>query len=302
MRLTARAPGKVNLCLYLGPTRADGLHELVSLVQPISLADELELTTATDSAGDAVHCPGVEGPNLATAALAAFRAQTGWRGPPQRLEIVKRVPVAAGLGGGSGDAAAALRLAAHAAGRGDPAALARIAFALGADVPAQLTPGVALVTGAGEVVEPIPERASFGVLVLPPRRRLPTADVFRTADGLGLARARAELAELRDALYAALTATDELPPPELLRNDLEPACRALVPAVAEALADARAAGASVAIVSGSGPTVCGLFPGGGGRGRAAAAAAALASRHPGAVAAVPVDAVFAAAGPAVGAP
>ena len=116
--LYARAPGKVNLSLFVGAPRADGLHPLVSVVQAVTVADELTLAPAPDGAtGDEVVCPGVDGPNLAGRALAAFRAATGWDAPPQRLEIVKRVPIAAGMGGGSADAAAALRLAAHAAGR-----------------------------------------------------------------------------------------------------------------------------------------------------------------------------------------
>src|SRR6185312_15266709 len=133
MTLYARAPGKTNLCLFLGGIRADGLHELVSVIEPLSLADELTLeplpggalVAAAPGAGDMgcaagadeVVCAGVEGPNLAGEALAAYRAASGWEGAPLRLAIVKRVPVAAGMGGGSGDAAAALRLVAHAAGR-----------------------------------------------------------------------------------------------------------------------------------------------------------------------------------------
>src|SRR3954449_4595581 len=100
--MTERAPGKVNLSLYVGAPRADGLHPLVSVVQPVSLADELTLEPAPGAVADEVVCPGVEGENLAGAALAAFREATGWDAPPQRLTIAKRVPVAAGLGGGAG--------------------------------------------------------------------------------------------------------------------------------------------------------------------------------------------------------
>jgi 4-diphosphocytidyl-2-C-methyl-D-erythritol kinase len=291
VRLVALAPGKVNLCLHLGPTRSDGLHQLVSLVQPVSLADEL---TLTDGAGeDEVVCPGVAGPNLALAALRAFRAETGWDGPPCRLTIAKRVPVAAGMGGGSGDAAAALRLVAHAAGRpGDPV-LDAIASRLGADVPAQIRPGLALVGGAGEAVEAVPDRDHSGVLVLPLPEPLLTAEVFREADRLGLGRPSNELDERGAALAAALAATDELPPAELLVNDLEPAARSLRPAIAGALEAAREAGAAHAMVSGSGPTVFGLFPGAEGPALAGAAAAALVARFAGAAAAVPVDAAFA---------
>ena len=114
-RLRCLAPGKVNVCLFIGQARADGSHPLVSLVQPVSNADEQELGPA-DGDVDEVVCPDVDGENLAARALARFRERTGWDGPPVRIAITKRVPVAAGMGGCSGDAAAALRLAYAAAG------------------------------------------------------------------------------------------------------------------------------------------------------------------------------------------
>ena len=310
MTLAALAPGKVNLCLFLGPTRADGLHELVSLIEPLSLADELTLeelpgaamVAAAPGVGDAgcaagedeVVCAGVEGPNLAAEALAAYRAASGWDGPPQRLRIVKRLPVAAGMGGGSGDAAAALRLAAYAAGRPADPLLAHLAPRLGADVPSQLEPGLVLVGGAGAEVEPVPARAPHGVLVLPSAHALSTADVYREADRLGLPRLPAELAQRRAALQAALAAGPQLPPAELLVNDLEPAARSLCPSIDAALAAARTAGAAHALVSGSGPTVVGIFPGADGLAAARAAADALRGAHPGASAAHPVAGEFAA--------
>src|SRR3954467_7205610 len=164
MTLYARAPAKVNLCLYVGTPREDGLHPLVSVVQALSLADELTLEPAEH---EEVVCPGVEGPNLAGRALQLFREHTGWDGPPQRLTIEKRIPVAAGMGGGSSDAAATLRLAAHAAGLPVPAELGP---RLGADVPSLLRPGRVLMTGAGGArrgapVPGSPRRAR------PPRRR-----------------------------------------------------------------------------------------------------------------------------------
>jgi 4-diphosphocytidyl-2-C-methyl-D-erythritol kinase len=307
MTLTALAPGKVNLCLYLGQTRADGLHELVSVIEPLSLADELTLeplpggapVVAAVGAGDMgcaagtdeIVCAGVEGPNLAGAALATFRAASGWDGPPLRLTIVKRVPVAAGMGGGSGDAAAALRLVAHAAGRpaGDPL-LARLAPRLGADVPSQVAPGPVLIGGAGEDVRPLPPLPPYGVLVLPSPHALATPDVFHEADRLGLQRDAAGLAERRREVEAAL-ARGELPDPV---NDLEPAARALCPSIDDALTAARAAGADRALVSGSGPTVVGIFLGAEGPAAAEAAAAELRPRFPGATGAHPVDAAFAA--------
>lgn len=275
----ALAPGKVNLSLFVGAPRADGLHPLVSVVQPVSLADELTLGPAGPGATeDEVACPGVEGPNLAGRALAAFRAATGWDGPPQRLQVRKRVPVAAGMGGGSGDAAAALRLAAHAAGGVPEALLHELAVGLGADVPSQLAPGRVLMTGAGEHVEPLPAPEPFGLLIVPLDAALSTPAVYGAFDRLGGGRAPAEL----ERLAAEARAGD--PPPAV--NDLQDAARALCPAIDAALADVRAAGADPVLVSGSGPTVFGRVPAGVEAAREAARA--LAARHPRAVAAGPV--------------
>lgn len=246
-----QAPAKLNLCLYLGGRRADGLHELCSLFEPLALADVLRVGAAD---ADEVRCPGVEGENLAARALAALR-ERGWERPPLRIEIEKRVPVAAGLGGGSGDAAAVLRLA-----RGEVDGLAEIAAGLGADVPSQLDPALALVRGVGELIEPLPEPAPHAALLLPDGGGLSTAAVFAEADRLGLGRGPGELEELAARLRVAAGAgASPLAYPELLVNDLEPAARSLRPAIAAALEQLRAAGAPVAVLSGSGPTAVGLF-------------------------------------------
>jgi 4-diphosphocytidyl-2-C-methyl-D-erythritol kinase len=250
------APAKVNLCLYVGQARADGRHELVTVFQPIGLADEVELEPAgLGSAMDRVICPGVEGENLATLALRRFRERTGWKGAPLRLRIEKRIPVAAGMAGGSADAGAALRLVARAAGIEDDALLREIAAELGADVAAQVRPRRYLATGVGERLTPLPPPAPYGVLVIPSRAELSTADVYREADRQGLPRDAAGLAA---KLRAVSTAAGDLPD-ELIINDLEPAARALCPEIDAALATARRVGAERVLVCGSGPTVIGLF-------------------------------------------
>ena len=260
----ALAPAKINLGLFVGPTRADGKHELVSVMQSISLADELTLEHAPDPAGgDQVLCPGVEGPseqNLAARALAAFRRATGWQAPALRLTIRKRIPVAAGLGGGSADAAAALRLAAYASGVGDLDLLRKLGAELGADVPAQIAPGRWLATGAGEILAELPPpNPSFAVLVLPVDGALSTAAVYAQADRLGPLRDPRFLKESARQLHAALDLGNQAPPPQLMVNDLEPAARALCHAIGPALQQARDGGADLAFLSGSGPTVIGLF-------------------------------------------
>ncbi len=250
MRLSA--PAKLNLCLYLGPRREDGLHELCSLFESLALADSIEVVEAER---DEVLCPGVEGENLAMQALAALREE-GWQGPPLRIEIEKRTPVAAGLGGGSADAAAVLRLAA-----GEVAGLEQIAVRLGADVPSQLVPALALVRGAGEEVERLPAPAPHAVVLLPGGGGLSTAEVFAEADRLGLGRDGEELDRLAAELRAAAGAgASPLDYPELLVNDLEPAARSLRPEIGVALDALRDAGASQALLTGSGPTAFGLFP------------------------------------------
>jgi 4-diphosphocytidyl-2-C-methyl-D-erythritol kinase len=245
------APAKLNLCLYLGARREDGLHELCSLFEPLALADLIEVSEAAE---DEVICAGVEGENLALRALRALR-EHGWESPPLRIEIEKRTPVAAGLGGGSADAAAVLRLAA-----GEVAELEQIAAALGADVPSQLTPALALVRGAGERIERLPEPQRHAVVLLPGGGGLSTVDVFAEADRLGLGRGEEELEELAMRLRSAAGAGAlPLAYPELLVNDLEPAALSLRPRIAASLDSLRAAGARPALITGSGPTAFGLF-------------------------------------------
>jgi 4-diphosphocytidyl-2-C-methyl-D-erythritol kinase len=253
VRLQTRAPGKINVCLFLGPTREDGRHELVSIMQSVTLADRLRLESGDGR--DEVDCPGVEGDNLVTAAIERFRAATGWDGDAVKISIDKRIPVAAGMAGGSADAAAALRLLARAAGIKDRDLLRDIATGLGADVPAQVKPGRVLATGAGEQVERVPGVSRYAVLVVPADGPLLTADVFREADRLGLPRSAGKLERALRDVRAGLPDL----PDELCINELQPAALSLRPELERTLARVREAGADVAMVSGSGPTVLGLF-------------------------------------------
>jgi 4-diphosphocytidyl-2-C-methyl-D-erythritol kinase len=254
-------------------------------MQSISLADELTLAPcAAASGGDEIRCPGVPGDadeNLAARALRAFREATGRPRAPQRLTIVKRIPVAAGLGGGSADAAATLRLLRRACGVGDARLLADIAQSLGADVPAQVAPGRWLAGGAGERLERLPApSAPLELLVLPLAGGLSTAAVYREADRLGLPRSRRLLARRATELRQALAGGAPLPEARLLHNDLQRAACSLQPAVERVLAAARQAGAHASFVSGSGPTVVAAFAGPGARGQARRAAALLSGRVP----------------------
>lgn len=249
--MTLRAPAKLNLCLHLGPRREDGRHELASLIVPLSLADRIAVS---DSEADEVVCPGVEGPNLAARALASLR-ERGWERPPVRVEIEKRIPVAAGLGGGSADAAAVLRLAG-----GEVDGLEEIAAELGADVPSQIHPSLAVLRGAGERVEELPRPGEFGLVLIPSDDGLSTADVYAEGDRLGLGRSPDELDELAARIAdRAGSGRSPLSYPELLVNDLEHAALSLRPEIREALDALRDAGAATALVTGSGPTAFGVF-------------------------------------------
>jgi 4-diphosphocytidyl-2-C-methyl-D-erythritol kinase len=246
-----KAHGKVNLCLLVGAPRTDGLHPLVSIFQPTKLADEVTLGPASpaevvalaraggDEPRDLIVCPGVSGENLALRALTEFRAATGWDGPSQRITIEKRIPIAGGMAGGSADAAAVLKLASQAAGIPIPPELP---MRLGADVPALLANQRALVTGAGEHVEPAPGE-HLDLVVVPLPAQLTAAEVYRAFDILALARSDEELASLKDD------------PPVV--NDLEPAARRLCRAIDPALEALHIAGATYPMVTGSGPTVFG---------------------------------------------
>ena len=243
------APAKVNLILQVGARRADGLHDICSLFASLDLADELRFEEAER---DEVVCPGVPGDNLVSAALAAFRREAAL--PPLRVMIDKRIPVAAGMGGGSADAAAALRAANAIAGDPfEPDALRRMGAAIGADVPSQVEPRHALVTGAGEHVEPLALPGMTLVLV-PVGDGLSTAAVYAEADRIRSTRPQLDPDAVRTLAGAPLAALARG-----LENDLEAAALSLRPELARTLAALGEAGALAARITGSGPTAFGVF-------------------------------------------
>ena len=191
------------------------------------------------------------------------------------------MPVAAGLGGGSADAAAVLRLA-----RGRVEGLRAIAAGIGADVPSQLQPRACLVAGAGEVIEPVPPPGEHGIVLIPQAEGLATAEVYAEADRLGTPRGESELEAIRRRLRDAV---DERKSPiayrEHLVNDLQPAAISLRPEIEDALAALAETGAAHAMVTGSGPTAFGLYPT---ADEALAAAKGLRERFPKAMATAPL--------------
>lgn len=253
------APAKVNLALHVTNRRADGYHELESLVVFAGVADELVARPAKRDSlkvtGPFAAAAGNGDSNLVSRAVAAFRAR--W---PDHLEtglafeLVKNLPVAAGLGGGSADAAAALRLLA-ALGEADiPLAdLSAIALTLGADVPACLLSQPTEVRGVGEILHPLRAFPKTHIVLVNPLVPVVTADVFR--------RLQSRQNPPLPALPAPLTR-----PAELglwlaeTRNDLEPPALSLVPAIGELIAElGEFDGCMLSRMSGSGGTVFGLF-------------------------------------------
>jgi len=247
------AYAKLNLVLHVGRPREDGLHPICSVMASIDLADEV---TAEPSANgqDTVECRGVPGDNLAARALTEFRSRAGAELPPLAVLIDKRIPVAAGLGGGSADAAAVLRIANELAG--GPLAreeLVRLAADLGSDVPSQLDPCHALIQATGERIERI-ELPPLSAVLIPDAQGLSTAAVYAELDRLEAWRADLDPDPLRGLAGSG--------PEELvaaLENDLQPAALSLRPNLESRLDALRAAGTLGAAVSGSGPTCFGLF-------------------------------------------
>jgi 4-diphosphocytidyl-2-C-methyl-D-erythritol kinase len=264
--LTEPAPAKVNLFLHIVGRRVDGYHLLDSLAVFTEAGDVLQAAEA-----DALSLR-LEGPfagglaaeldNLVLRAARALAAETGIaaRG---RLVLQKNLPVASGIGGGSADAAAALRLLCRLwRTTPDADALARIAAGLGADVPVCLASRAARMGGIGEHLDPAPSLPDCGIVLVNPGAPLATADVFRTRqDGWSPAALLPGTWSDTAAMAADLGA---------LRNDLEPAAINLQPVIGDVLgALSGVAGCLLARMSGSGATCFGLFADAGAAARAA---------------------------------
>lgn len=270
------APAKINLCLFVGPVRdRDGRHELVTVFQALDLVDLLDAEQDETLPTDVVECPGVVGRNLAADAIAAYRAETGWDGAPIRLRIAKRIPIAGGMAGGSADAAAALRIAAAFAGDTDRARLESIATPLGADVPSQVTGRRSTGTGAGETLRRSAARPDWEAVVLPIDAELSAGAVYAEADRLVEPRSHEEIRDLQVAVHQAERGIG-VEQAGLAINDLQTAARKLCPEIDDAISLLQEHGAEHAMVSGSGPTVVGLFA----PGTATAVQAAIATGRP----------------------
>jgi len=252
-----RAPAKINLALHVVGRRADGYHDLETLVVFADIGDRL--TIVDGDGGDTFALTGafadavpVGGGNLAVAALRAMRQMAPL--PPLSLSLEKNLPVAAGMGGGSADAAAVVRLLARRAGIGpsDPA-LQRLAAGLGADVPMCLAGRPLIARGRGERLHLLPGMPALFAVLVNPGVAVPTPDVFG-------ALARRDNPPLPD-LPAAFDGADLAGWLARTRNDLEAPALRLAPAIGDVLAmlggfeECR-----LARMTGSGATCFGLFP------------------------------------------
>jgi 4-diphosphocytidyl-2-C-methyl-D-erythritol kinase len=243
--MRAPAAAKINLALVVGPTRDDRKHEVLTVLQRVDLVDRIEIEPAPG-----LRVEGFKGDTLVRTALERLAAAAGV-GPNWRVTIEKHIPVAAGLGGGSSDAATALRLANNSLPEPLPADdLHRLAAGIGADVPFFLAHGPQLGAGDGAHLAPLDLPQDFWVVLLLPRdaTKTSTADVYAAFDARqGAAGWDERRRALLDALAAVKAPTDlaNLPPNDLARSPLAD--------------ELRAAGAFRADVSGAGPALYGLF-------------------------------------------
>ena len=260
------AAAKVNLFLHVTGRRPDGYHLLESLVVFAGIADRISCATSDvltlTVTGPFAPALGAEPNNLVLRAARLLAAESGMR-PTGALILDKQIPVASGIGGGSSDAAAALRLLCR-VWRRDPegTTLDRIASRLGADVPVCLHNRPSLMRGVGEQLLPAPTLPNCGLVLVNPGVPLATASVFRARAG-GYS-PEALLPQGWDTAQAMAASLAEL------RNDLEAPAIGLVPVIADVLeAIADTSGCLLTRMSGSGATCFGLF----GNAKEAAAAA-----------------------------
>ncbi|MCZ4651714.1 4-(cytidine 5'-diphospho)-2-C-methyl-D-erythritol kinase [Gordonia amicalis] len=261
--VTARAPSKVNLHLGVGPRRADGYHDLVTVFQALSLHDDVrvarahELTVAVR--GEGAGSVPADASNLAARAAQAL-AEWADRSAHVAIEIEKTIPVAGGMAGGSADAAGALVALAHLwkldISRDE---LAEIAADLGSDVPFALHGNTALGTGRGEQLMQVLSRGEFHWVLALAREGLSTPAVYRELDRLRESRSDetdddSDFLRRPDDLMQALASGSPRAVAPLLHNDLQPAALSLQPTLRRTLRAGVDAGALKGIVSGSGPT------------------------------------------------
>ena len=256
-RLTLKAPAKINLALEVAGKRPDGYHEVAMIMQSVSLHDTLILSLQESDI--TLICDRPELPcdhsNLAYRAAELLRREFGVTQGVQ-IELTKRIPLAAGLAGGSTDAAAVLKGLNRLWGLAlSPVELEQLAARLGSDVPFCLWGGTSLATGRGEMLTPLPDFTGHGVVLANPSLQVSTAWVYGNyRDAAG--NRRRDISSLRHSIeqpdFSAVADT--------LFNDLETVTVPAYPQVAEIQEQLLQAGAAGVLMSGSGPTVFALTP------------------------------------------
>jgi len=258
-----RAPGKLNLFFEVGGVQDDGYHDVASAYQAVSLFEDVwaspsdEFTVSISGTVDVSGVP-ADDRNLAVRAARLVAQRIGHTGGVH-LDIVKHVPVAGGMGGGSADAAAAL-VACDALWGAElgAAELHKLAARLGADVPFALMGGTAIGTGRGDQLSPALAKGRFDWVVVPTDAGLSTPDVYAHLDEL---RRRPDIVAsgtvpaVAAGVLHALRAGDPIALAEHMRNDLQVAALSLRPELREALELGEESGALAGMVSGSGPTL-----------------------------------------------
>ena len=244
------APAKVNLTLMVGSRSVSGLHPVRTLIQTIDWCDGLTLVEGEE---DRLEIEGADLPegadNLVWKAVSALEAETGVERPPLRITLRKRVPVGAGLGGGSADAAAALMALGEMLGV-DPATLRRAAVRIGSDVPAALWGGTVLAEGYGEEITRLSDLAGFAVAVAVPEFPLLTGDVYRMWD---------DLSEPRGREFPSRFMPPSLRRATPIRNDLTPAALRLRPELGDLMEAVAGEWERPVAMSGSGSSIFSFF-------------------------------------------
>ncbi|MBQ9338398.1 MAG: 4-(cytidine 5'-diphospho)-2-C-methyl-D-erythritol kinase [Lentisphaeria bacterium] len=261
--LTLETPGKINLYLKVEGRRADGWHDLLTLFYPIpGLSDRITLRFGGEGVRIVCDVPGVplDRGNLAVKAAEAYYAAAGAEVPGMEIRIEKHLPVAGGMGGGSSDAGAVLRLLQSAEGKLTPARLARTALEIGSDVPFFLHPVPSIGRGRGEILTPVDLSADLPLLLVPGSFPVSAGWAFRhwRPDGNDTG---------PEYLIASLRAHDLAAAGALLRNDLEPAALQKFPMLSMIADHLRRTGGAP-LMSGSGPTMFALYPDPASHGRA----------------------------------
>ncbi|MDR0482266.1 MAG: 4-(cytidine 5'-diphospho)-2-C-methyl-D-erythritol kinase [Cellulomonadaceae bacterium] len=266
-QVTARAPGKVNLLLNVGPVGPDGYHPLVSLFQAVGLTEDVTVSERAAGSGirmsvsgDATGAVPLDSRNIAWHAAEVLAQHVG-RVPDVAIHIDKGVPVAGGMAGGSADAAATLvALDELWETRVPRSELMLLAGDIGSDVPFCMMGGTAMGTGRGNLLTPAMARGTYQWAFASASKGLSTPAVYRTFDIISAhpAGGPALMPEPDPVLMAALRAGDPAALGGALRNDLQSAALHLRPELARTMEVAREGGALGVMVSGSGPTIAAL--------------------------------------------